>query len=128
VVADRRASFGDVGVGAVGRPPVEQPVGADPVAAVVDQAEVLGGDPGSGELFIGGCRRRRAGASGCSRALGVMAIASAQQPGGCQGRGCLGGGDGGRRLRHWRGAADCKRDCPCPGRPSDAPLLARHPR
>ena len=72
--------LGDVSVGAVGQPPVEQPVGASPIAAVVDQPEVLGGDPGSGELLIRGVTGVEAGQQSLPRALAVVVIASAQQP------------------------------------------------
>ena len=59
---------------------MEQPVGASPIAAVVDQPEVLGGDPGSGELFIRGVAGVEAGQQPLPGALGVVVMASAQQP------------------------------------------------
>ena len=44
--------IGDVSVGAVGQPPIEGLLGPRPVGAGEDQPQILGGDPGSGELLI----------------------------------------------------------------------------
>ena len=54
---DRAGQAGELGnarVGAVDRPPVERLRGLGPVAGEVDQPQVLGCDPGSGELLVGG--------------------------------------------------------------------------
>jgi hypothetical protein len=80
MVGCQAGEFGDVSVSAVGQPPVEQLVSAGAVAAVVDQPQVLGGDPGSGELFIVGVPGIKPGQQPLPRALGVVVMASAQQP------------------------------------------------
>jgi hypothetical protein len=72
--------FGDGGVGAVGQPAVEGVLGADPVGAGEDQPQVLGGDPGSGELLVGGVAGVQAGEQPRPGAVGVVLMAAAQQP------------------------------------------------
>jgi hypothetical protein len=59
--AGQSLEFVDAGVGAVGEPGVEMLFGAGPVGAAVEQAQFLGGDPGLGQLLVGGVTGVEAG-------------------------------------------------------------------
>ena len=77
--AGQAGELGDVGVGAVGEPPVERRSGAVPVGFVVDQPQVLGGDPGPGKLLVGGVTGVEPGEQPGPGPLGVVVVAAAQQ-------------------------------------------------
>jgi hypothetical protein len=47
---------------------------------VVDQPQVLGGDPGPGELLVGGVTGVEPGQQPSPRSVGVVIVAAAQQP------------------------------------------------
>ena len=59
--AGQAGGLGDLGVGAVGQPPVQQLGGAVAVRGLVDQPQLLGCDPGPGELLVGGVAGVEAG-------------------------------------------------------------------